>query len=111
MVDAFALGRDANFVGVEAAGPALVAEGRIGDDEVKGPESVAMEELGISEGVAGADGGGWPVVQNHVHAGQRGGGGVLFLSVIGDLRIGLAGDCPRRRCNWFRRFGVAQSRS
>src|ERR1039458_4481448 len=63
---------------VDAVGPAFVAEGRIGDDVVEGFEGVADLEFGIREGVALLDDGGGGVVQDHVHAGEAGGGGVLL---------------------------------
>ena len=71
--------------GVEAGAPALIAGGRIGDDVVEGLEQIAIEEFWTGEGVAGFDDGGGVVVQHHVHAGETGGGGVLFLPVEGDF--------------------------
>ena len=54
---------------VDAVGPALVAEGRIGDDLVEGLEGVADFEFGIGKRVALLDDGHGSVVQDHVHAG------------------------------------------
>jgi len=62
---------------VDAGGPAFVAEGGIGDDVIEGFEGVAIEEFGIGEGVALEDEGAGVVVQDHVHAGEAAGGGVL----------------------------------
>src|ERR1017187_929523 len=45
---------------------------------VEGFEGVADLEFGIREGVALLDDGGGGVVQDHVHAGEAGGGGVLL---------------------------------
>ena len=39
-------------LGIDAVAPAFVAEGRIGDDVIKGLERAVHEELGIGEGVA-----------------------------------------------------------
>ena len=77
---------------IEAGAPALVGEGRIGDDVVEGLERVAVLELGIGQRVALHDERGGVVVQDHVHAGEAAGGGVLFLPVERDLRCR-----PRRR--------------
>ena len=74
---------------VDAVAPALIAEGRIGDDIVKGLEGVAFFEQGIGQRVALQDKRSRGIVQDHVHPGQAGGGGVLFLSVEGGLRDGL----------------------
>ena len=74
---------------VEAGAPALVAEGRIGDDVVESLEGVAILELGVGERVALHDQRRGVVVQDHVHAGQAGGSGILLLPVKGDLRAGL----------------------
>src|ERR1039457_2870504 len=78
---------------VDAVGPALIAEGRIGDDVGEGFEGVADLEFGISsQGVALRDERRWGVVQDHVHAGESGGSGVLFLAVEGDLDAGRVAD-------------------
>ena len=55
---------------IEAGAPALVAEGRIGDDVVEGLERVAVLELGIGQRVALLDERRRVVVQDHVHAGE-----------------------------------------
>ena len=83
-------------LGIEAGAPALVAEGRIGDDVVEGLERVAVEEERAGEGVALLDLRRGVVVQDHVHAGEAGGGVVLLLPVEGDLHVLRRGG-PRRR--------------
>ena len=62
----------------------LSRERRIGDDVVEGLERVAVLELGIGQRVALHDERGGVVVQDHVHAGEAAGGGVLFLPVERD---------------------------
>ena len=74
---------------VDAGAPALVGKRRIGDHVVEGLEDAAFLELGIVQGVALHDERGGVVVQNHVHAGQAAGGGVLLLPVEGDGGSGL----------------------
>src|ERR1022692_4811552 len=90
---------------VDAVGPALIAEGRIGDDVVEGFEGVAVLEFGISQGVALRDERRWGVVQDHVHAGESGGSGVHFLTVEGDLDSGRVADFQQQGA------GAAGSRS
>src|ERR1022692_431503 len=75
--------------GIDAVAPGLVAEGRIGDYVVEGFDGVAVFEFGIGQGVALLNVRPGIVVQDHVHAGQAGGGGVLFLPVEGDLGAGF----------------------
>ena len=72
---------------VETGAPALVAEGWIGDDVVEGLERVAFGVQRAGERVALLDFRRGIVVQNHVHAGEAGGGIVLFLPVESDLYI------------------------
>ena len=80
-------------LGIQAGAPAFVAEGRIGDDVVEGLERVAVEEERVGEGVALLDFRRGVVVQDHVHAGEAGGGGILFLPVEGDAHVlAVAGD-------------------
>src|ERR1017187_8357336 len=74
---------------VDAVGPALIAEGRIGDDVVEGFEGVADLEFWIGQRVALLNVRPRVVVEDHVHAGETGGGGVLFLPVEGDLGAGF----------------------
>ena len=74
---------------IEAGAPALVGERRIGDDVVEGLERVAVLELGIGQRVALHDQRGGVVVQDHVHAREAAGGGVLFLPVERDGGAGL----------------------
>jgi len=75
---------------VDAGAPAFVAERRIGDYVVEGFElTVIASEQRISQGVALLDQSCRVVVQDHVHARQTGGGGVLFLSVERDFGMGF----------------------
>ena len=54
---------------VEAVGPCLVGEGRIGDGEIEGPEAaVRVREVGGGQRVAVPQVGGFVAVQDHVHA-------------------------------------------
>ena len=55
-------------------------------------EAVAVFELWVGESVASFDLGGGLIVEDHVHAGESGGGGVFFLAVEGDLEVGLVCD-------------------
>ncbi|MNO68732.1 hypothetical protein D3C76_595710 [compost metagenome] len=69
-------------LGIEAASPVLVGEGRVGYGKVKGFELVvALLPLGCSQGVALPDCCSGVVVQDHVHPRQRTGGVVHLLSV------------------------------
>jgi len=73
---------------VEAGAPAFVAERRISDDVVEGLEltgGVGEERAG--QRVALLDERRGVVVQDHVHPGEAGGGGVLFLPVERDLDV------------------------
>ena len=71
-------------LGIKAGGPAFVGERRVGGGVVEGLEGVAVEKEWISEGVSLFDFRRGAVVQDHVHPGEAGGGGVLFLSVERD---------------------------
>ena len=82
---------------IEAGAPALVAERRIGDDVVEGLERVAVLELGIGQRVALHDQRRGVVVQDHVHAGEAAGGGVLFLPVERDGGAGLVAHLQEQR--------------
>ncbi len=82
---------------IEAGAPALVGKGRIGDDVVEGLERVAVLELGIGQRVALHDQRGGVVVQDHVHAGEAAGGGVLLLPVERDGGAGLVADLQQQR--------------
>ena len=82
---------------IEAGAPALVGERRIGDDVVEGLERVAVLELGIGQRVALHDERGRVVVQDHVHARQAAGGGVLFLPVERDGGAGLVAHLQQQR--------------
>ena len=89
------------LVGNEAGAPAFVAEGRIGDDVVEGLEHAALGEERVGEGVALLDLRRGVVVQDHVHAGEAGGGGVLLLPIEGDAHVfaaaGLVADLQEQR--------------
>ena len=82
---------------IEAGAPALVGERRIGDDVVEGLERVAVLELGIGQRVALHDQRGRVVVQDHVHAGEAAGGGILFLPVERDRGAGLIAHFQEQR--------------
>ena len=73
--------------GIEAGGPAFVAEGGIGGGVVESLEQVPIEEERIREGVALLDLRRGVVVEDHVHAGEAGGGAVLFLTIQGDAHV------------------------
>jgi hypothetical protein len=76
---------------VEAGAPALVREWRIGDDVVERAQVALVHELRIGQRVALHDLRFGVVVQDHVHACQAGGGGVLLLAVDGELAARLVG--------------------
>ena len=76
----------------EAGAPGLVGEGRIGDDVVVGAEPLAVLEFGSGERVAREDIRRREVVQDHIHAGETGGGHVLFLPFEGDVLARFGGD-------------------
>ena len=66
--------------------PALVAEWRIGYHIIKGFEiALFRHKQRISKGVTLLDFSGRVVVQYHVHPGKSGGGGILFLTVKGNI--------------------------
>jgi len=69
--------------GINPLAPALVAEGRIRDDIVKSFEiaQIGIKKKGIGQRVTLLDFRCRIVVQNHVHAGKAGGGGILFLTI------------------------------
>ena len=85
------------FAGREPGGPGLVGERRIGDDVVVGAELLAVLELGIGQRVAREDVGRREVVQDHVHAGEAGGGHVLLLPFERDVLAGLGGHLQQQR--------------
>ena len=76
----------------EAGGPGFVGEGRIGDDVVVGAERLAVFELGIGKGVPAEDVRRGEVMQDHVHAGETGGGHVLLLPFQRDVFTRLRSD-------------------
>ncbi len=88
-------------VGIEAGASAFVGKGQVGDDVVKGLEGVAVFEERVGEGVALFDFGFGMVVEDHVHVGQTGVGGVFLLTVEGDLHVpavaGLVADFEQER--------------
>ena len=65
--------------GFKAGGPGFVREGRICHDVVVGAELLAVLEFGVEQGVSGEDVGRREIMQDHVHAGETGGGHVLLL--------------------------------
>ena len=70
---------------IEAAGPRLGREGRIGDGEVERLEAAfRVREVGGGQRVAAPQVGGRMVVQDHVHPRQRPGRVVHLLAVDGD---------------------------
>ena len=81
----------------EAGAPGLVGERRIGDDVVVGAELLAVLELGSGQRVAREDVGRREVVQDHVHAGETGGGHVLLLPFERDVLARLGGDLQQQR--------------
>ena len=81
----------------EPVRPGLVGERRIGDDIVVGAELLAVLELGRGKRVAREDVGRREVVQDHVHAGQAGGGHVLLLSFERDVLTRLRGHLQEQR--------------
>jgi len=84
-------------VGGQSRAPPLVRERRIGHHEVENLEAAAVRELGIGQGIALGDERGGVVMQNHVHPGQAGGRGILFLTVKGDSSAGLVGHLQQQR--------------
>ena len=83
---------------VEAAGPGLGGERRIGDGEVEGLEAaVAVLEVRAGERVAPPELGGRVAVQDHVHPGQRPGGVVHLLAVDRDAAGRLVGGLEEQR--------------
>src|SRR5205085_1186202 len=73
--------------GIEAGTPALIAEGRIGDNVVKGLKRVAIEKERMGQRVFLLDLRRRVVVQDHVHASKSGGRVVLLLSKEAHLHI------------------------
>ena len=86
-----------SFAGREAGGPGLVGEGRIGDDVVVGAKLLAVLEFGIEQGVSGQDVRRREIMQDHVHAGETGGGHVLLLPFERDVFPRLGGDLQQQR--------------
>ena len=82
---------------MHARGPTLVGEGWIGYDIVEGFEFGIVGELGIGEGVALIDQRTGVVVQDHVHAGESAGGGILLLAVDGGFCLCFVGDLEQKR--------------
>ena len=83
---------------VEAVGPCLVGEGRIGDGEIEGLEAaVRVREVGGGQRVAVLQFGGFVAVQDHVHPRQRPGGVVFLLTVHGDAARRPVGGLEQQR--------------
>ena len=82
---------------IEAGAPALVGKRRIGDHVVERLERVAVLELGIGQRVALHDECRGVVVQDHVHAGEAAGGGILLLPVERDGSARLVADLQQQR--------------
>ena len=77
--------------------PGLVGERRIGDHIIIGAELLAILELGRSERIAREDIRRRKIMQNHVHAGETGGGHVLFLPLQRDVLARLCRDLQQQR--------------
>ena len=90
--------------GREAGGPGLVGERWIGDDEVVGAKLLAVVELRSGEGVAAEDVRRREVVQDHVHAGETGGGHVLLLPFERDMLARFGSDLQQQRARSARRI-------
>jgi hypothetical protein len=83
---------------VEAVAPALVGEGRIGNDVVEGLESVAVhEERHCQRAVSSVYPGSRTVVQDHVHSGESSRRNVLLLPVERDGGAGLVSYFQEQR--------------
>ena len=76
---------------IEAGAPALVGKGWVGDDVVEGLEGLAVFflEEGVRESVPLPNIRCGIAVQDHVHASEAAGGGILLLSVDGDAGGGF----------------------
>ena len=85
------------IVNGDAGTPGLVRERRVGDHIVIGTQLLAILELGVGEGVALYDIGGWEVVQDHVHARQTGGADILFLPFKGNVLARLGSHLQQQR--------------
>ena len=84
--------------GVEAVGPRLGREGRIGDGEVERPQAAAgAAELRGGQRVAAPQLGRRVAVQDHVHPRQRPGGDVHLLAVDADAVRGPVGRLQQQR--------------
>ena len=83
---------------IHPGAPPLVAEGRIGHHVVEGFElAMIADKERIRQGVPLSDEGRGVVVQDHIHPGQAGGGGVLLLTVEGDLGSGFIPHFQQQR--------------
>ena len=75
---------------IQPGAPAFVGERWIGNHKIKGFEIALIGlEQRIGQGIALLDQRGRVVVQDHVHARQTGGGGILLLPVEGDIGLRL----------------------
>ena len=81
----------------EAGAPRFYGERGIGDDVVVGAELLGVLEFRFGEGVAREDIRRGKIVQNHVHAGETGGGHVHLLALERDVFAGLGGDLQQQR--------------
>ena len=81
----------------QAGAPGLVRERWIGDDVVVGAQLLAVLEFGRGERIARQDVRGREVVQDHVHAGETGGGHVLLLPLQRDVFPRLGSDLQQQR--------------
>ena len=83
--------------GIEASAPALVGEGRIGDDVVERLDDIAFLEFWVGQRVALHHKRSRVVVQDHVHAGEAARCGVFFLTVERDGGLRLVGNFQQQR--------------
>ena len=74
---------------IESGAPAFIGKGKIGDDEIKHFDRIAIFELGIGQRVSLCDQRRGIVVQDHVHPRQAAGRCVLFLPIQRDRRAGF----------------------
>ena len=81
----------------QTSSPSLDRERRIGDHVVVGAELFAILELGRGQRVALQDVGRRKIVQDHVHAGETGGGHIHLLPFEGDVFSCFGGDFEQER--------------
>jgi hypothetical protein len=90
LVGRLAVGEAGVVLEVDAAGPRLVGEGRVGHHEVEGLELAALLEIRVGQGVVVPELGRGGVVHDDVHAGHGEGGVVLLLAVERQVEPGAA---------------------